>query len=147
MSQFFYLWIILKLPFFLTYMLQCLSYISLKQRRESLEAFQTFWSRGRMRRMGRRLRRMRMTRRRWRGRGGMRKICRTALYWRSAWYSNFPWYILPLLQHLLQGSFQQDKVKQLLCSDTQRPNIMNYLVTPEAPDHLPLATLPFARTV
>ena len=81
--------------------------------------------------MGRILKRTRMTRRRWRGRGGMRRICRTALYWS----------ILSLLQLLFQGSFKQDKVQQPHHKDTQRPNIMNYLVTPKAPDHLPLAPL------
>ena len=45
--------------------------------------------------------------------------------------------ILPL-QLLLQGSFHQVKVKQPHCRDTKRPNIMNYLGPPEAPDHLPL---------
>ena len=46
--------------------------------------------------------------------------------------------LVPLLQLLLQGSFQQEEVEQPHCRDTQIPNIMNYLV----PDHLPLATLP-----
>ena len=46
------------------------------------------------------------------------------------------------LQLLLQGFFHQEEVKQPHCRDTQRPNIMNYLRPPEAPDHLPLATLP-----
>ena len=46
------------------------------------------------------------------------------------------------LQHSLQGSFHQEEVKQPHLKDTQRPNIMNYVImTPEAPDHLPLATL------
>ena len=45
------------------------------------------------------------------------------------------------MQLLLQGSFKQEEVKQPHRRDTQRPNIMNYLVTPEVPDHLPLATL------
>ena len=49
--------------------------------------------------------------------------------------------LLPL-QLLLQGSFNQEEVKQLHCRDTQRPNIMNHLVPPEAPDHMPLAPLP-----
>ena len=31
------------------------------------------------------------------------------------------------LQLLLQGSFQQEEVKQPHCRDTQRPNIINYL--------------------
>ena len=48
--------------------------------------------------------------------------------------------LLPL--QLLQGSFHQEEVKQPHLRDTQRPNIMNYVVPPEAPDHLPLATLP-----
>ena len=34
------------------------------------------------------------------------------------------------------------EVKQPHWRDTQRPNIMNYVVPPESPDHLPLATLP-----
>ena len=46
------------------------------------------------------------------------------------------------LQLLLQGPFHQEEVKQPHRRDTQRPNIMNYLVTPKAPDHLSLATLP-----
>ena len=46
------------------------------------------------------------------------------------------------LQLLLQGSFHQKEVQQPHRRDTQRPNIMNYMVSPEAPDHLPLATLP-----
>ena len=39
-----------------------------------------------------------------------------------------------------RSSFQQEEV-QPYSRDTHRPNIMNYLVTPKAPDHLPLATL------
>ena len=52
---------------------------------------------------------------------------------------------LPLVYFaiLLQGAFQQDKFKQPHCRDTQRPNIMNYLVTPKATYHLLLATLPY----
>jgi hypothetical protein len=46
------------------------------------------------------------------------------------------------LQLLLQGSFHQKEVKQPHCKYTQRPNIMNYLGPPEAPDYLPLATPP-----
>ena len=49
--------------------------------------------------------------------------------------------LLPL-QLLLQGSFHQEEIKQPHYRGTQTPNIMNYLVPPEAPDHLPLATLP-----
>ena len=45
------------------------------------------------------------------------------------------------LQLLLQGSFHQEEVKQPHCRDTQRPNHMNYLGPPEAPGHLPLATI------
>ena len=45
------------------------------------------------------------------------------------------------LQLLLQGSFHQEEVKQPHSRDTQRPNIMNHLGSPEAPYHLPLATL------
>ena len=45
-------------------------------------------------------------------------------------------------QLLLQGSFHQEEVKQPHCRDSQRPNIMNYLGPTDAPDHLPLATLP-----
>ena len=47
------------------------------------------------------------------------------------------------LQLLLQGTFHQEEVKQPNCRNTQRPNIMNYLGPPEAPDHLPLATFPY----
>ena len=46
------------------------------------------------------------------------------------------------LQLLLQGFFHQEEIKQPHYWDTQRPNIMNYLGPPEAPDHFPLATLP-----
>ena len=46
------------------------------------------------------------------------------------------------LQLLLQCSFHQEEVKQPHCRDTQLPNIMNYLVPPEAPDHLPIPTFP-----
>ena len=49
--------------------------------------------------------------------------------------------LLPL-QLLLQGSFQPEEVKQPHWRDTQRPNIKNFVVPPEAPDHLPIATLP-----
>ena len=45
------------------------------------------------------------------------------------------------LQLLLQGSFHQEEVIQPHCRDTLRPNIMNYIGPPEAPDHLPLANL------
>ena len=51
---------------------KCLSYRSLQARKESLEAFQTSWRR-----------------RRWRGREGMRRICRTPCWWRRALVS-FP---------------------------------------------------------
>ena len=51
--------------------------------------------------------------------------------------------LLPL-KLLLQGFFlHQQEVKQPHHSDTQKPNNMNYLVPPEAPDHLALL---FART-
>ena len=46
------------------------------------------------------------------------------------------------LKLLLQGSFHQEEVKQPHCRDTQRPDIMNYLLPSEAPYHLPVATLP-----
>ena len=48
----------------------------------------------------------------------------------------------PSLQLLLQGSFHQEEVKQPHLRYTQRAGIMNYVGPPEAPDHLPLATLP-----
>ena len=48
--------------------------------------------------------------------------------------------LLPL-QLLLQDSFHQEEVKQTHLRYTQRPKIMNYVVHPEAPDHLPLTTL------
>ena len=41
---------------------------------------------------------------------------------------NSPWSLLPLLQFLLQGSLQQEEVKQRHCRYTQRANIIN-LVT------------------
>ena len=69
---------------------------------------------------------MMMMRRRWRGREGMRRISRTA------------WWCKGLL---LQGFFQQEEVEKQHRIDTQRPNFMNYLLTPEALYHLPLATL------
>ena len=50
--------------------------------------------------------------------------------------------LLPLLQRLLQGSLQQEEVEEPHRRCTQRSN-MNYQLTPEAPDHLTLATLPF----
>ena len=43
---------------------------------------------------------------------------------------------------LLHGSSYQEEVKQPHCIDTQRPNLMNDLGLPEAPYHVPLATLP-----
>ena len=55
---------------------------------------------------------------------------------------NFPMVPLLLWQLLLQDSFQKEEIKQSHCRDTQRSNIMNYLVTIEAPDHMPLASLP-----
>ena len=76
---------------------------------------------------------MMMRRRRWRGRGGMRRICRTAWWWRRACWSSSPRSLLPLFHLLLQGYFQNEEVKQPHRRDTQRPNIMNYL---------PLAILP-----
>ena len=51
-------------------------------------------------------------------------------------------FLLPL-QLQLYGSFNKKVVKRPLCSDTLRPNILNYLVPPEAPDHLSLPTLSF----
>ena len=49
--------------------------------------------------------------------------------------------LLPL-KLLLHVSFDKEEVKQPYCRDTQRPNIMNYVVPPEAPDYLPFTTLP-----
>ena len=49
--------------------------------------------------------------------------------------------LLPL-QLLLQSSFHQEKVKQLHCKNTQRPKNHEFPGPPEAPDHLPLVTLP-----
>jgi hypothetical protein len=49
---------------------QCLSYRSLQEKREGLEAFQTSINRRSTRRMRRRRRRMRRIIRRWKGRGG-----------------------------------------------------------------------------
>ena len=115
---------------------QCPSYRSLQERREGLEAFQTFLKRRSRRRMMSRRRRMMMMSRRRRGRGEVE----------DGMLVKFP--LVPFatcLRHLhllLQGSFQQEEVKQPHCRDTQRPNIINYLEPPEAPDHLPLATHP-----
>ena len=50
------------------------------------------------------------------------------------------------LQFLLQGLVRQEEVKQPHFRYTQRPNIKNYLVPLEAPDHPALNTL-FAGTV
>ena len=58
---------------------QCLSYRSLQEGREGLEAFRRRRKRRRMMR-----RRGRMMRRRWRGRLGMSRRCRTAMWWRRA---------------------------------------------------------------
>ena len=41
----------------------------------------------------------------------------------------------------LQGNSHQEEGKQPHCRDTQRHTVMNYLGPPEAPDHMPLATL------
>ena len=58
-------------------------------------------------------------------------------------FSSVPFYTcFPHLQLLLHDSFHQEEVRQPHCRDTQRPNIMNYLGPPEAPYHMPLATLP-----
>ena len=65
-------------------------------------------------------------------------------------FPSVPFATYPLhLQLLLQGSFHKKEVKQPHCRDTQRQrqNIMSYLGPPEALGHLPLTTLPFARTV
>ena len=59
-----------------------MSYRSLQERREGLEAFQTSLKRMSGRRMRRRRRRMMMMSRRWRGRGGQ-------VYWRTACYITF----------------------------------------------------------
>ena len=37
--------------------------------------------------------------------------------------------------------FQREEIKKQYRRDTQRPNITNHLLTPEALDHVPLATL------
>ena len=86
--------------------------------------------------MGRKRRRMIMRRRRLRVRGGMRRICMME----EGMIVKIP--LLPLLQRLLQGSLQQEEVEEPHRRCTQRSN-MNYQLTPEAPDHLTLATLPF----
>ena len=44
--------------------------------------------------------------------------------------------VLPL-QFLLQESFQPEVVKHPLWRDTKKPNNINYVVPPEAPDHPP----------
>ena len=53
----------------------------------------------------------------------------------------FTTFLLPL-HLLLQGTFHQEEAEQPHRRNTQKPNIMNYLVPPEALYHLPLATLP-----
>ena len=65
---------------------QCLSYRSLEERREGLEAFQR--SRG----IRKRRRRMMMRRRRLKGRGKIRRRCRTAWCWKRAGWSTYPCY-------------------------------------------------------
>ena len=121
---------------------QCLSYRSLLERKEGLDAFKTSWNKSGRSRMGRRRRRMIMIRRRWREIGGMRRKCR-----RAWWWSNAPWSLLTLVSYPYSSSskvlFHQPEVKQPHRSDTQKPNNMNYLVPPEAPDH---PALLFART-
>ena len=51
------------------------------------------------------------------------------------------------LQLLLQDSFHKEEVKQPNCRNTQIPNIMNYVVPPEAPNHLPPVCKNSATTV
>ena len=63
---------------------QFLSYRSLQQKREGLEAFQTSSNRGRRRRMRRRRRTMMMMRRRWRGKRLLWRISKTAWWCRRA---------------------------------------------------------------
>ena len=76
---------------------QCLFYRFLQERKEGLEAFKTSCRRRRRRRMRRRRRRMMMRRWKWNGRGGIRRICRIAWWWRRTKWSNFPWSFLPLV--------------------------------------------------
>ena len=80
---------------------QCLSYRSLLERKEGLDAFKTSWNKSGRSRMGRRRRRMMMIRRRWREIGGMRRKCR-----RAWWWSNAPWSLLTLVFYPWSSSFK-----------------------------------------
>jgi hypothetical protein len=88
---------------------QCLSYRSLQERREGLEAFQTSLQRRSRRRMRRRRRRMMMISRRWRGSGG---IVRDSLVVEEGIMVKFPSIPFAMcllhLKLLLQGSFRQN---------------------------------------
>ena len=83
-----------------------------------------------------------MMRRRWRGRGGWEDI-QDSLVVQEGLIVKFP--LVPVATFAAPDSrffFQQEEVKKQHHRDTQRPNIMNYLLTSKAPDHLQLATLP-----
>ena len=45
-------------------------------------------------------------RRRWRGREGMRRICRTAWWWRRSCWSNSPRSLLPLVSFTCSSCFK-----------------------------------------
>ena len=103
-----------------------LSYRSLQERKEGLEAFKTSLKRRSRRRMRRRRRRIIMMSRILRGRGGQL----------GGGGGHVPFATCFLHLQLL---LHQEEVKQ---PHTQRPNIMKYLGPPESPDHLPITTLP-----
>jgi hypothetical protein len=94
---------------------QCLSYRSLLESREGLEALQTSLKGRSRRRMRGRRRTMMMMSRRWRGRGG--KDVEDSLMVEEGMLVKFP--SVPLatcllhLQLLLEGSFHQEEVKQV----------------------------------
>ena len=117
---------------------QCLSCRSLQERRDGMGH-------------GGRRRRMMMMRRRWRGRRGILRICRTAWWWRRAWLSNSPWSLLLLVSFPCRSCFKVLYIKKKLNNhdgEIQKKNqYHDYVVPPEAPAHLPLATLSFSRTV
>ena len=92
---------------------QCLSYRSLKERREGMEAFKTSLKRRTRRRLRRRRRKMMMMCRRWRGRGGNVEW-RRAWLWRRACWSSYPRSPLPLVSFTCSSCFKVLFPKKML---------------------------------
>ena len=73
----------------------------------------------------------------------MRRRCRTAWWWRRAWWSTSPWSLgittclLPL-HHLLLGSFQQEEVKQPHCRDAKRRTSLSSTALCTCHNHTPV---------